>query len=362
MDIAVLGGGSGAHAMAADLALAGHSVRMAELPAFAGPAFDAVRAAGGIELEGTAPMGGAPGFARLAMATTDIAEAIRGVPLIMVVVPAYGHEAFMRILAEQAADDQLVVFHSSYFGSLVFARMLAEAGRSRGPLFGEAASLVYLTRLRAPGRVWIKAAKRVMPFAAMPAGRTPEALDLLAPVYPQFKAADSVFETSLNDASVLVHPVTTLLNLSRIEREGPYQSSFYDLTPGMGRVMDEVDRERGAVQAALGLEPRSLPGMVREMFGIEADDCYAALTSTPGYAAQTTPDGLGHRYITEDVPFGLVPTAALGRAAGLDMSATEALVRIAGAAAGRDFSAAGRGLAAMGLSGMDADAMRRHVR
>jgi opine dehydrogenase len=47
MRIAVLGGGNGAHAMAADLALAGHEIRLAELPVFE-EAIAAIRALKGI--------------------------------------------------------------------------------------------------------------------------------------------------------------------------------------------------------------------------------------------------------------------------------------------------------------------------
>jgi opine dehydrogenase len=360
MKVAVLGGGSGAHAMAADLALAGHEIRLGELPGMAGN-IAAVRALGGIELTGAAPSGGKPGFASLALATTDIAEAIEGAACIMVVVPAYGHEAFMRKLIPHLKKGQLVVFHSSYFASLVFAKMLAEAGKADDVLFGETASLIYLARLKGAGSVWIKAGKKSMPFAAFPATRTTEALDRLSSVYPQFVPAANVFETSLNEAGVLVHPITTLLNLSRIEENGPYTSHHYDISPGIGRIMDAVDLERQRLQGALGLAPVSLPETIRRFFGVTGETCYSAIRACPNYSSQTTPDNLRHRYITEDVPFGLVPMTCIGESLGLEMSVTRSLVALAGSAAGTDFRKEGRDMDAMGLTGMDASRMLRHV-
>ncbi len=358
--IAVLGGGGGAHAMAADLALAGHEIRMAELPSMA-ENIAAVQALGGIQLTGMAPMGGSPGFARLALITANIPEAVENAELVMVVVPAYGHEAFMRELIGCVRKDQAVIFHSSYFSSLIFAKMLKEAGREGEILFGETTSLLYLAHLRGAGRVWIKAGKRRMPFAAFPASRTEEVLKRVNLVYPQLVPAKNVFDTSLNEAGVLVHPVTTLLNLSRIERNGPYKSNYYDLTPGIGKVMDVVDGERQAVQRALGLPPVSLPSMIHDFFNVSGKNCYEAIYNCPNYSKQTTPDGLEHRYISEDVPFGLVPTTAIGEQMGLDMSTTRSIVQLACSAAGKDFWKEGRSLEAMGLSGMDSAQMLRYV-
>jgi opine dehydrogenase len=332
---------------------------MAELPQFA-ENIAAVQALGGIQLTGQAPMGGAPGFARLELATTSIPEAVEGAELVMVVVPAYGHEAFMRELLPCVREGQVVVFHSGYFAAPIFARMLAEAGR-RDVLFGETTSLIYLARLQGAGRVWIKAAKRRMPFSALPASRTEEALNRIRLAYPQFVPARNVFDTSLNEAGVLVHPVTTLLNLSRIEQNGPYRSSYYDLTPGMGRVMDAVDAERQALQARLGLDPVSLPSMIKDFFGVSGANCYESIRACPNYSTQTSPDSLQHRYISEDIPFGLVPVVSLGEQLGIDMSSTRAVIQLAGAATGSDFWKAGRTAELMGFAGMSADEMTRRV-
>ncbi|HEY9054025.1 MAG TPA: NAD/NADP octopine/nopaline dehydrogenase family protein, partial [Rectinemataceae bacterium] len=69
-------------------------------------------------------------------------------------------------------------------------------------------------------------------------------------------------------------------------------------------------------------------------------------------------DGLGHRYIAEDVPYGLLPAAEIGKQLGLSMKATSSLIDLAGLAAGKDFRAEGRSLASMGLAGLGAEGMK----
>ena len=68
-------------------------------------------------------------------------------------------------------------------------------------------------------------------------------------------------------------------------------------------------------------------------------------TMRPAWAA------LDARYVTEDVPYGLVPIAELGRLAGVPTPVAQALTALASAALGRNFAGEGRTLERMGLEG-----------
>ena len=63
------------------------------------------------------------------------------------------------------------------------------------------------------------------------------------------------------------------------------------------------------------------------------------------------PPSLSHRYVDEDVGFGLVPIAALGALAGVRTPTIDALIQLASVATGRDFRASGLSLQKMGLAG-----------
>ena len=113
--IAVLGGGNGAHAAAADLALRGFEVNMYEDERFAGN-MQEVFDTGKIELSGAA----GAGMAELALVTSDLAAAIEGVKVILVAVPAFAHATYAAKLAEVVAPGQIVVVLPGTFGSLMF--------------------------------------------------------------------------------------------------------------------------------------------------------------------------------------------------------------------------------------------------
>ena len=79
------------------------------------------------------------------------------------------------------------------------------------------------------------------------------------------------------------------------------------------------------------------------------------------YQATGTPASLDHKYITEDVPVGLIPMSALGAAAGVPTPAIDALIETVRNMIGKDFAAEARTLDRLGLAGMDLPQIRRVV-
>ena len=77
--ICVVGAGNGGSAIAGDMSLAGHTVRLFEFNEY-GDNLRPIVEKGGIKVTGIARTG----FAKLALATFDLAEAVRGADLILV--------------------------------------------------------------------------------------------------------------------------------------------------------------------------------------------------------------------------------------------------------------------------------------
>ena len=97
---------------------------------------------------------------------------------------------------------------------------------------------------------------------------------------------------------------------------------------------------------------------MREATLVETCRCLTYNSDGP-YQATGTPKSLDHKFITEDVPTGLIPMSALGAAAGARTPAIDALVEMVRRMTGNDFAAEGRTLERLGLSGMDGPQIRR---
>jgi opine dehydrogenase len=118
------------------------------------------------------------------------------------------------------------------------------------------------------------------------------------------------------------------------------------------------------VAAALGATVPTLEAWFERTYGVRgatlSETCELLTTNANGpYQATGTPKSFEHKYISEDVPVGLVPMSALGNAAGIATPAIDALIEVVRCMTGKDYAADGRTLQRMGLSGMDATGIRQ---
>src|SRR5262245_60187631 len=139
MRVAVLGGGAGGHAVAAECTWAGHEVTLVEMPDFAST-IEAVRRTGVVEVLGR---GRDPVPARLAGVTTDVAKAVPQADIVFIIVPCFGHEPMARACAPHLRDGQRVVFFGEGSGALVMRKVLRDAGVRADVLLGETNTLPY---------------------------------------------------------------------------------------------------------------------------------------------------------------------------------------------------------------------------
>lgn len=90
--VAVLGGGNGAHALAADLTARGFQVNLYEMPGFKGNMQKV------FETKEIIATGAIEGTFLLNKVTDDIEYALAGVKYIIILTPAFAHDAYARLL------------------------------------------------------------------------------------------------------------------------------------------------------------------------------------------------------------------------------------------------------------------------
>jgi opine dehydrogenase len=229
----------------------------------------------------------------------------------------------------------------------------------------EASSFLLACKKEGPAGVWVRGLKQGMSVAAFPGKQTGWVVDVLRETFTEFAAVRHVLETSLTNANHVVHPPGILLNLGLVELAKEDWSFFFQgLSPGVCRTMEAIDGERLEILLQLGLPPVSALDWMLRFYGHQGlcgDTLYEALSTTPVHGASKGPRTIDHRYITEDIPFGLVPMASIGRQLGVDVSSIEAMVDLACIACDRDWWAEGWTLNQMGLAGMSAAGMLDYV-
>jgi opine dehydrogenase len=322
-----------------------------------------LRRRGGIEARGIVE-----GFIPAPFMTTSVAEAIEGVDLIMLIVPSVAHEHYAQALAP-LIDGRTPIFlnpgHTG--GGLHFVNALRRCGYS-GPLKTcETVSLTYVTRMEGPATTGIYSYIKQLGFGALPGKHTDELYELVKPLYPDIRKATSVIETALSNMNAVFHPPGMIMNAGWIEStNGGFLFYKEGITESVGRVTAAVDAERVAIARALDvpyvtfLDSFLAAGLTTQAARDSGDIARACRESAPN-ATIKSPSSLDHRYVHEDVGYGLTPMAALGRLAGVATPTIDALVHLAGLSLGVDYWRDGLTLERLGLAGKTPDQLLAFV-
>jgi opine dehydrogenase len=340
----ILGGGNGGQSLAGDLAERGFHV--AALYNRFPQAIEPVARKGGVELVGPVRSG----FGKIDLVTSDMGEAVRSGDVLFVVVPAFAHEWIAEQVAPHLQDGQIIVLTPGYFGgTLLFRKILHERGVDAKVTLAEVPSLPYATRIIGPAQVGIKGTKKSLLLAALPATETDRVFNRLKMALPVLVPTDNVLVVGLANPNPLSHVPAYLLNLGRIGTDMP--SGHFDwhdwVTPEIKRVQSALDGERRLVSQALGVRCYTREELSQMHYAGEAWKIIQPTGEIPK-SAQTIPE----RFITEDVPMGLVPIASLGDMLGVDTPVTHSLITIASTFMAQDFWAEGRTVEKLGLAGM----------
>ncbi len=353
MKIAVLGAGAGGTAMAFDCASHGHDVWLFDFPQFSDNIAEIAKS-GGIHAEGDIS-----GYADVAGAGHDIDEAIDGAELIYVVGPAYSTTPFGEAVAGKlAAGQTVIVSPGSCGGALAFKRAAGLAVEDASVRVAETSTLHYAVRLTEPGhiRVFLKL-KAGNLLAALPGRDTDAILEMISDVYPSMERAESVLQTSLQNANPIIHPAVTLANAARIEGTGGdflfYEEGVGDAT---GRLIEAMDNERIAIGEKLGIEVVSDPVMgMRQGYMLESN-YGSGYRQAPGFQGIGAQPQLDHRYLNEDVGYGLVFMSRLGRQVGVETPGMEAMIKLTSILMARDYAGeALRTPETLGISGLSVE-------
>lgn len=354
MRIAILGGGNGCYAAAADLAEQGHEIRLWRRDAEAlAPLLDTPRLTltdhrGRREVD-------------LAAATTDIGEAVRDAELIVAPLPAFAQDDLARGMAPHLRDGQVVYLPPGTFGSFTMARAVRAAGNPARVAFAETGTLPYLARKHGPTEVAITIRATRLPTGVFPAVDHEHAMKVIGQAYPAIEPVEDALSAALMNAGPVIHPPLILMNAGPLEHFDRWDIHNEGTQPSIRRVTSALDAERIAIREALGYRAPHFPlsdhyENDRWMYG----DAHQKLVDSGDWREKI--DLLHHRYMREDVACGLALLVSVADWAGVPCPVARGLLSIASAVVDEALDRGARTLGALGLGTLDAAAMHELLR
>jgi len=356
-EVCVIGAGIGGIYLAATLGTAGCKLRLHDID---DTRLGNVRARGGIEVEGEPDR-----FAAIERVTTDLAATVDGADIIIVATGGNYQETVARALAPLLRGGELILLiQGNTGGSLVVRRALDAADCDASVDVAEMDNYPYSCWRLAPARIRPIVAKRWLQIAAFPGHRIDAVFPRLAPLFPHAIPAPTVVHTGFTNANAMLHVANCVANAGKIDRGEAYKFYAEGVTSSVARLYEAINAERVAVAAALGAVVPDLADWFERTYGVRgatlSETCQLLTTNSDGpYQATGTPKSFDHKYITEDVPVGLIPMRALGAACGVPTPMIGAVIELVHGLTGKDFSAEARTVQRMGLAGLDAAGIRR---
>ena len=368
--VAVLGGGNGGHAVAANLSLSGFKVSLFELPQFA-ESFEKVLRTREIRIEGVS----IDGTAKLDLATIDIQQAIKDAEVIFVITPAFGHKVMAEVCAPFVQDGQIIVLMPGSGGSLEFVNIFKQKKVKREITFAESCTLPYGARLKGPGHVSVLINAVILPTGVFPSKKTNDVIHKLRQFYPVMTPAKDVLEAAINNPNPIVHPAATLLSATHIEHsKGEFYLYSEGMTPSVARTFESLNEERLSICKALGYRLYHWDNLEFRNYnlGETEEECRYRILNTSMDAAfgkdgiyagikMKGPENLKDRYVTEDVPYGMVLVSTLGDLVGVATPTHNAVIQLASVINRTNYWKTGRGVKDLGLSKLDKKGLKRFL-
>src|SRR5882672_4556833 len=223
----------------------------------------------------------------------------------------------------------------------------------------ETGTLPYLARKTGVTSVSAPVRAANLPLGVFPASRVEPTRARLAELFPSIRPCADALDAALTNAGPVMHPPLVLLNAGPIDG-GRFDVHAAGTTPSVRRLIDALDAERVMTREGWGYPAPHYELATHYDEARAAEGLYGA-----GARAKLLASGLWseiltfeHRYVTEDVAFGLALFESAGRAGGVDTPGVSGLLLTFQALLGRELSGRGRALEHLGLG----DFSRREIR
>ncbi|MEE0741844.1 MAG: NAD/NADP octopine/nopaline dehydrogenase family protein [Emergencia sp.] len=364
--VTVFGGGNGGMTMAYHLSRNGHEVCVYDFPDYP------------IQIEGMTEKGGIralrehdgnqmllDGFEGNIKGTFDMDEAMEFSDIYIIICPSFAQERFFSAMIPNLRMDAIVITLPGNYASLVFSRMLKEAGKEDLHIhFADGTTIPWACRLAAPAEICIMGLKTSIPLSIYPKDHSGEVLKRIGMVMPiPVELLDNPLVAGLENINIGGHPLYATVNMGLLENF-PGKFNYYKdcCSPATGRASERLDKEKISVGEGFGFTVRSDIELVNRLYGMNERNSYEFnIHSSVHGKINNSPKDSKDRYITEDIPYTMVPIHEFADFLNIEVPIADSCIHLASAYNDEDYFKTGRTLMKMGLNGLCREELIRVV-
>lgn len=337
MRVTVLGGGNSGLAMAAHLSKEGNEVILWNRSR---ETIEKILDTHTIYCEGVIE-----GGVKIDYVTNNIEKAIEGTDAILITTPANAHKELAEAIAKCIKGETLIVLNPGRtFGAFEFQEVYQKHNNKYKQTIAETQTIIYTCRKTGEDSVNIISLKSGVLISTFDASENKAIIERLPMrLHDHFIPAKSIIETSIGNVGMILHCAPLLLNTGWTESKNSSYKYYYDgITPSICALIEKIDQERVRVSKKLGSEVETTQEWLKRTYHVNGESLYECIQNNEAYRTIDAPCSIKHRYILEDVPYGLVPLEAIGKKLGLRMMHTSLIIDLASSLLDIDFRKIGR--------------------
>lgn len=344
MNISILGAGNGGTAVAAELSLLGHEVTLIKTSnAMHDKNFNFLLKNGG---EVNLIENGKTVTAKIKHITRELSHVSKSEVVIIYIQTTY-HKKLIKRIRPYLRDGQILLLNPGYLSTAYVLKHCSDIDL----IICEAQSSFLDCRIIEPGTIRIGFRNVRNPLGIYPVNRMKEGKMKLNQLGFPFTYLSSVIEAALHNPNLIVHTVGAVMSIPRIEKtKGDYCMYHEVFTPSVWRILEALDNEKMDVMEKIGCKRVSYAEACKYRNTLDvtrdAKEVFFWYAGMPTRAKG--PIEVDSRYISEDVPQGLVLLESLGLKFKVETPICTALIDMASAALDRDLRLEGRTIESLG--------------
>ncbi|KAJ5290772.1 hypothetical protein N7478_000023 [Penicillium angulare] len=288
--------------------------------------------------------------------TSDMYLAIQHSPFIVITVPSYGQDTIVRVLSQFDLRQHTIIMNAGNFFYLAARQNLNAHAIMETDISPYAVRItgdtVFVKGTKKSLAIWMEPPtnqiERLSPQSDIILRRNVESLFSLKLVWCQ-----NLLQVGLNNINPVVHCPAALMNTGWIEStSGDFYFYAQGMSSSVSKVSEKIDQERLAIARAYGLDLVDINTYMNKNYSHDREfrDYHDfAVGSVIHNKTKSAPTNMSHRYLLEDILYGMVPWFELGMKCGLTSPTIRSLIEIASVVSGFDYFEHGRSLSSAGL-------------
>ena len=334
-NITIIGAGNGGRAFAVYLSRLGHDVTLL------------YRTSKYVEnikkTKRIVSFGNIEGSYKIKNITNNYKKAIEDADIILYVIPASAHRMITKQILPFVKNNQIIILNPGRtWGAIEVYNTIKKYRPKLQIHVGETSTLLFTCRKIQDYGVSILKIKNSVDFCFYPEKDNELLFPIINSIFPEFNQVDDIRETSLNNMGAVIHPVVTIMNAGSITRKSQFKFYEEGVSKNIANLVEKVDKERCEILKNIGVNPITLINWANKAYGCNATDYHQVFHQIESYKDIDAPMSLRIRYLSEDVPTGLVPLSSIARFLKISTPNINSVIVIANTLLNADFYKYGR--------------------